>query len=109
MRSNSRENIVEAFDAFDTDVDRLSDLSFDVLTKPERMRALERLERAARRLRAPEHALINQLGAQGSEKELGGTLCSAVANRLHITRAEAGRRIGDAADLGERRAFTGEA
>jgi hypothetical protein len=79
-----------------------------MLTNPERMRALERLERAARRLRAPEHALINQLGAQGSEEELGGTLCSALANRLRITKAEAGRRIGDASDLGERRAFTGE-
>jgi hypothetical protein len=35
------------------------------------LRALERMERVARRLRAPQHALINQLGAQASEAELG--------------------------------------
>ena len=62
----------------------------------------------ARRLRTPQHALINQLDAQAGEEELGGTLCSALADRLRITKAEAGRRIADAADLGERRALTGE-
>ena len=53
------------------------ELSFDVLTTPERLRALERLERAARRPRAPQHSIINQLDAQASEEELGGTLRSA--------------------------------
>jgi Domain of unknown function (DUF222) len=108
MRSSGREEILEVFDALDANVDRLSELSFDALTNPERLRALERLERAARRFRPPEHVLINQLGAQCSEEELGGTLCSALADRLRITKAEAGRRIGEAADLGERRALTGE-
>ncbi len=79
-----------------------------MLTTPERMRALERLERAARRLRAPGHGLINQLGAEAGEEELGGTLRCALADRLRITKAEAGRRIADAEDLGERRALTGE-
>jgi hypothetical protein len=50
----------------------LCELSFDVFTTPERLRALERLERAARRLRAPEHALINQLGAKGPEDDGSG-------------------------------------
>ena len=108
MGSSSREEIVEVFDALDDNLDRLCALSFDVFTTPERLRALERLERAARRLRAPEHALISQLGEQASEEELGGTLRSALANRLRITKAEAGRRIADAEDLGERRALTGE-
>jgi hypothetical protein len=83
-------------------------LSFDVFTTPERLRALERLERVARRLRAPQHALINQLEAQAGAEELGGTLRSALADRLRITKAEAGRRVAEAADLGERRALTGE-
>ena len=83
-------------------------LSFDALTTPERLRALERLERLGRRLRTPQHALINQLGAQASEEELGGKLRSALADRLRITKAEAGRRIDEAADLGETRALTGE-
>src|ERR1700751_1791281 len=108
MGASSREEIVEVFAALDADLDRLCELSFDVFTTPERLRALERLERAARRLRAPQHALINQLDAQAGDEELGGTLRSALADRLRITKAEAGRRVDDAADLGERRALTGE-
>src|SRR6201984_2475712 len=108
MGSNSREEIVEVFDALDADLDRLCALSFDVFTTPERLRALERLERAARRLRAPQHALINQLDAQAGAEELGGTLRAALADRLRIIKADAARRIDDAADLGERRALTGE-
>ena len=70
MGSSSREEIVEVFDALRADLDRLCKLSFDVFTTPERLRALERLEYAARRLRAPQHTLINQLDAQASEEEL---------------------------------------
>src|SRR6516162_6311404 len=108
MGASTREEIVGVFNALDTDVDRLCALSFDVFTTPERLRALERLERVARRLRAPEHALINQLDAQASHEELGGTLRVGLADRLRITKAEAGRRIAEAADLGQRRALTGE-
>jgi Domain of unknown function (DUF222) len=108
MGASSREEIVEVFSALDADLDRLCALSFDVFTTPERLRALERLERVVRRLRTPEHALINQLDAQASEEELGGNLRSALANRLRITKGEAGRRIAEAEALGERRALTGE-
>ena len=108
MGCSSREEIVEAFDTLDAALDRVCELTFDVLTTPERLRALERLERGARRTRAPQHALINQLDAQAGEEELGGTLRSALADRLRITKAEASRRIGDAEDLGARRALTGE-
>ena len=86
MGASSREQIVEVFDALDDDVDRLCELSFDVFTTPERLRALERLERVARRLRAPQHALINQLGAQANAEELGGSLRSGLADRLRITK-----------------------
>jgi Domain of unknown function (DUF222) len=108
MGSSSRAEIVEVFNALDADVDRLCELSFDVLTTPERLRALQRLERAARRLRAPEHTLINQLDAQAGAAELGGTLRTAIADHLHITKAEAARRIANAEMLGPRRALTGE-
>jgi hypothetical protein len=100
MGTSSREEIVEVFNALDADLDRLCALSFDVFTTPERLRALERLERVARRLRAPQHTLINQLGAQAGDEELGGTLRAVLADRLRLTKPEAGRRIHDAADLG---------
>ncbi|WP_090423177.1 HNH endonuclease signature motif containing protein [Mycobacterium europaeum] len=108
MGASSREEIVEVFDALDHDADRLCGLSFDVLTTPERLAALERVERVARRLCAPQHALINQLDAQASSEELGGSLRAGLADRLRITKAEAARRIAEAQDLGQRRALTGE-
>ncbi|MEQ6321655.1 DUF222 domain-containing protein, partial [Mycobacterium canetti] len=108
MGSDSRERIVEVFDALDAELDRLGEVSFDVLSTPERLAMLERLEGLVRRLPAVGHALINQLDAQASEEELGGTLCCALANRLRITKPDAARRIADAADLGPRRALTGE-
>jgi hypothetical protein len=108
MRSSSREQIQADFDALRAAVSRVVEHSYDVLTTPERLALLEGLEREARRLRVPEHALINQLDAQAPEEELGGKLRTVLADRLRITKAEAGRRIAEAADLAPRRALTGE-
>ena len=93
MYSSSREEIVERFDAFRVAVSGLVELSFDALTTPERLAMLERLERETRRLPVPGHALINGVGRQASETDSGGSLNHALANRLRISRAEAGRRI----------------
>jgi hypothetical protein len=71
MLSSSREEIEEVFDALDAGVEGVCELSFDALTTPERLRILERLERVARRLPVPGHALINQLAGQASPEELG--------------------------------------
>jgi len=95
------------FDALEADFKRALDLSFDALTTPERLALLQRCEKLRRRLPAIEHPLINQVGEQADATELGGTLPSALANRLLITRGEASRRIHEAADLGERKAITG--
>lgn len=108
MRSGSREEIVEVFDGLDAYLKRALDLSFDVLSTPESLAMLQRCETLRRRLSAVEHPLVNQLGEQASQTELGGKLSFALAARLLITRAEANRRIGEAADLGPRRAMTGE-
>jgi uncharacterized protein DUF222/HNH endonuclease len=108
MRSSSREEIVEVLDALEADYKRALDLTFGVLTTPERLRVLERCEQLRRWHPAVEHALINQLAEQASATELGGKLAAALANRLRISRAEASRRIHEAADLGERRALNGE-
>jgi Domain of unknown function (DUF222) len=72
------------------------------------LRILRRLETLARRLPVPGHALLNQLAEQASPQELGGTLSHVVADRLRISRGEANRRVAEAADLGPRRALTGE-
>ena len=107
MRSSSREEIVEVLDALRAAHKGARDLTFDVLTTPERLAVLESLEHMRRGQPAIEHALINQLAGQADATELGGTLAAALANRLRISRAEASRRIHEAADLGERRALNG--
>jgi hypothetical protein len=106
---NGREEIVEVLDALDAEVDRACDLSFEALTTRERLRVLERLETLTRRLPVVGHELINQLVEHATPQELGGTLSYALAERLRITRGDATRRMAEAADLGSRRALTGEA
>ena len=88
MSASTREEIVEAFTALDAAMDRLCELTFDTFTTPERLRALERLERVVRRARAPQHTLINDLGAQATKEELGGTLrvCAGRPAAHHQTR-----------------------
>jgi hypothetical protein len=108
MHSSSREEVVEVFDALKADLKRALDLSFDALTTPERFALLQTCETFRRQLPAIEHPLINQVSEQADATELGGKLPSALANRLRITRADASRRVGEAADLGERKAITGE-
>src|ERR1700753_362168 len=108
MCSSSREEIVEVFDALKADFKRALDLSFDALTTPERLGLLQCCETFRRQLPALEHAVTNQIRQQSDETELGGKLPCALANRLRISRSEASRRIHEAADLGPRRALTGE-
>jgi hypothetical protein len=108
MCSSSRDEVVEVFDALEAGFKRALDLRCDALTTPERLALLQTCEKVRRWLPAVEHPLINQLSDQADAAELGGTLAAALANRLRITRAEASRRIHEAADLGERRALNGE-
>jgi Domain of unknown function (DUF222) len=108
MLASSREEIVEAFDALEAAQNRALNLSFGALTTPERMAMLQRCETFRRRQPAVEHPLINQIAEQADSTELGGKLPSALADRLRISRTEASRRIDEAADLGERKAITGE-
>jgi len=108
MCSSSREEIVEVLDALEAGYKRALDLTFDVLTTPERLAVLEKFEGFRRQQPAIEHPLINQLSEQTDAAELGGKLAPALADRLRISRAEASRRIHEAADLGERRAVNGE-
>src|SRR5436309_14080606 len=108
MRSSSREEVVEVLDVLEAGFKHALDLTFDVLTTPERVAVLQRFEGFRRQQPAIEHALINQLAAQATAAELGGRLAPALADRLRISRADASRRVHEAADPGERRALTGE-
>src|SRR5271154_6326722 len=108
MRSSSREEVVEVFDALEAGFKRALDLRCDALTTPERLALLQSCEELRRQLPAVEHPVINQLNEQADEAELGGKLAASLANSLRITRADASRRIHEAADLGERTALNGE-
>lgn len=108
MRSDSWERVVESLDDLDAAIDDVLGLGFEVLGTAQRLEVLERLETAARRLPVPGHELVNELGRQATPVELGGSLSQALADRLRITRTEAGRRIRTAAELGPRQSLTGE-
>ncbi|CAM4249732.1 hypothetical protein MB901379_03408 [Mycobacterium basiliense] len=104
-----REEITAAFDALDAAVEAVAELNFDALTTREWLILLERSERVRRRLPVPEHRLINNLARQATAEELGGKLSHAVAEWTLTSRAEAARRIKEAAELGPRRGLSGEA
>jgi uncharacterized protein DUF222 len=108
MSSSDREEIQGDIDALRAVVSRILGHSYASLTNPERLGLLEAIERETRRLQVPAHQLINQVAEQSDSEELGGKLSHVLADRLRITRPEAGRRIAEAADLGPRRALTGE-
>ncbi|BCO33877.1 HNH endonuclease [Mycobacterium heckeshornense] len=108
MRSTTREEIVEKFDALDAALDAVLELNGESLTTPERFALLERCERVRRRLPAIEHPLVNAIGNQASAEELGGKFSHALAEWVLVSRTEATRRIREAADLGPRTGLTGE-
>ena len=95
-----------AYDAVDALLDKIDSLDCDVLSSDEQQHLLERRQTWRRRLPAGDHNLINQLAEHAASEELGGTLVRVLADRLRITRGEAGRRIEEAKDLGPRRALT---
>ena len=108
MGSSTREEVVAAYDALRDAVSGVQGLTLDGLTPREWMALAERHEVEVRRLQAGRHPLLNLLGAHATAEELGDTLDMALANRLRISPTLARRWIDDAADLGPRRALTGE-
>ena len=67
------------------------------------------LEIHRRRQPGTEHALLAHLQSQATPKEMGAKSWRAVlSNRLGISGFDAGRRIAEAAQLGPRRAVTGD-
>lgn len=108
MSCGTRADWEQALGALRGSVSRLLELTADSPTSPELMTTLGELEVQCRRLPVAGHVLINQLATQATAAELGGTLSRALADRLRIVKAEADRRIAEAANLGPRRALTGQ-
>ena len=103
-----REAITATFDALDAAFDKAAALDCEALTTRELLALLERCEKVRRRIPAIEHPMINTLGRQATAEELGGKLSHAIAEATLISRAEASRRIKEAADLGPRHGLTGQ-
>ncbi|MEZ0353116.1 13E12 repeat family protein, partial [Mycobacterium sp. pR1184] len=97
-----------AFEALDAALDLVLGLDSSLLNTRERLDRLARYENVRRRLSAGEHPLITDLAREATPAELGGKLSHAIAEATLTSRAEAARRVRDAADLGPRRALTGE-
>ncbi|ORB72800.1 HNH endonuclease signature motif containing protein [Mycobacterium scrofulaceum] len=96
------------FDDLDAVLARARALPVDAMTVGQQLAMLERSEQVRRQLPAVEHPVINSLACQATPEELGGTLSHAIAETALVSRAEASRRVHEAADLGPRRGLTGE-
>ena len=102
-----REALSAALDALDAAFDEAAEFDCETLTAREQLALLERFERL-RRLPAIEHRLINSIARQATAEELGGKLSHAIAEWTLTSRAEASRRVREAADLGPRHGLGGE-
>ena len=111
MANGTRESaaVLTALDELDAAWDKLVSLPVHALSAAHALTVLGRLEIHRRRQPAAEHALITQLQSQATAKEMGASSWRAVlSNRLGISGLDARRRIAEAAELGGRRAVTGE-
>jgi len=109
MCTPDAEAVMAAVDAVEAAWDKLASLPVHALGAGQVLAVLNRLEIHRRRQPATEHALLCHLQSQATPKEMGAKSWRAVlANRLGISGSDASRRIAEAAQLGPRRAVTGE-
>src|SRR6201998_4612035 len=107
-RGGDREGVVAGLVGLYAAFDRVVEFACQALTTSEQLALLERFERLRRRIPAAEHPVINAVARQATPEELGGKLSHAIPESTLISRAEASRRINEAADLGPRHGLTGE-
>ena len=101
--------LLAVLDELDAVWDKLASLPVEGLTAPQVLTVLDRLERHRRRQPAFEHGLVTQLQSQSTAREMGAkSWRAALSERLGISGSDAGRRLAEAADLGPRRAVSGE-
>ena len=98
-----------ALDELEAAWDKLASLPVHPLGPRASLDVLDRLESHRRRQPGMENSLLVHLQGQCSAKEMGAKSWRAVlSQRLGISGSDAGRRLAEAAQLGPRRAVTGE-
>lgn len=103
------ELVMAALDDLDAAWDKLVSLPIQPLAAGQVLAVLSRLETHRRRQPAVEHALITHAQDRATAVEMGAKSWRAVLSaRLGISGADAGRRIKEAAQLGPRRAVSGQ-
>jgi Domain of unknown function (DUF222) len=104
MSSIAWDEAVIAFKALADQADEPAEL----WSTPQRLAWLDNVETLARILPALQHQPINDLLAQATTQQVGGSLQQVLADRLRIYRRDAARRIEEAADLGARSTLIGQ-
>jgi hypothetical protein len=100
-------SITAAFDALDAAVTTVGELDVATADPITRLRALERLETARRRLLATAYDLVAGL-AHEDPADVGGPVHKVIADWLRISCTDVRRRIREAEQLTPRTAITGE-
>ncbi|HUO38621.1 MAG TPA: HNH endonuclease signature motif containing protein [Mycobacterium sp.] len=106
--SNGRQSVLAVLDQLEADADQVLALRLDVLSELDRISVLCRLTTVARKFAARGYDVVNQLVDEATATDIGGSLVSVLADRLLISPAAAVRMVKEAADVGARRAITGE-
>jgi hypothetical protein len=100
---------LRVLDVLDVAVDALAGLDVTGLTHEQMLDVMQRTETAIRRLPVSGHRMINRLATEANPISLGATtLPKLLAERLRISRGEAGRRIDCAKDLATRTTLLGQ-
>src|SRR5215471_2246988 len=111
MRSSQaldRDGVMAVLERYRAAVSELVELRLDALDVPDLFVVLDTVEAGRCQVPVIEHDALNKIAAQATPAQIGKSLKKVLADRLRITRGEAGRRIADAEMLGRRPAMTGE-
>ena len=112
IRTNVRcmdESAAAALAALKAAREAVDGIDLMALSHRELLQVTDALEEDARRAPVMGHRILNRLAAEANPIDLGATtLSKLLAFRLRIGRGEAQRRIDAAAELGPRRAMSGE-